>query len=156
MHGAVLYVCPLDVTTFPVRSADETGMALIDTLGFNKYANNGCGDIVGSEKVIILTDECYMLTVQQIKETVAGYFKDKPVKEVYLFGSYARGEAKEDSDIDLGIVMDDTRMNLWQYAGMALGLEESLNKRIDLVEINLMHSWVKRNFEKDKMEIYHA
>lgn len=97
-----------------------------------------------------------MLTVQQIKETVAGYFKDKPVKEVYLFGSYARGEAKEDSDIDLGIVMDDTRMNLWQYAGMALGLEESLNKRIDLVEINLMHSWVKRNFEKDKMEIYHA
>ncbi len=97
-----------------------------------------------------------MLTVQQIKETVAGYFKDKPVKEVYLFGSYARGEAKEDSDIDLGIVMDDTRMNLWQYAGMALGLEESLNKRIDLVEINLMHSWVKRGFEKDKMEIYHA
>ena len=97
-----------------------------------------------------------MLTVQQIKETVAGYFKDKPVKEVYLFGSYARGEAKEDSDIDLGIVMDDTRMNLWQYAGMALGLEESLNRRIDLVEINLMHSWVKRGFEKDKMEIYHA
>jgi predicted nucleotidyltransferase len=32
-----------------------------------------------------------MLTVQQIKDTVTDYFKDKPVKSVYLFGSYARG-----------------------------------------------------------------
>lgn len=97
-----------------------------------------------------------MLTVQQIKEVVADYFKDKPVKRVYLFGSYARGEAKDSSDVDLGIIMDDTRMSLWQYAGMALGLENKLNNRIDMVEIDLMHSWVKRNFEKEKIEIYHA
>ena len=97
-----------------------------------------------------------MLTIQQIKDTVTDYFKDKPVESVYLFGSYARGEAKENSDVDLGIILKETKMNLWQYAGMALGLEEALNKKIDLVEIDLMHSWVKRNFEKDKMEIYSA
>jgi predicted nucleotidyltransferase len=97
-----------------------------------------------------------MLTVQQIKDTVTDYFKDKPVKSVYLFGSYARGEAKENSDVDLGIIMEDTKMSLWKFAGMALGLEEKLNKKIDLIEIDLMHSWVKRNFENEKMEIYHA
>ena len=97
-----------------------------------------------------------MLTIQQIKDTVTDYFKDKPVKEVYLFGSYARGEAREDSDIDLGIVMTDVRMSLWKYAGMALGLEERLKNKIDLVEINLMHSWVKRNFEKEKIVLYHV
>jgi predicted nucleotidyltransferase len=97
-----------------------------------------------------------MLTVQQIKDTVTDYFKDKPVKSVYLFGSYARGDAKEDSDVDLGIIMEDARMSLWKYAGMALGLEQVLNKKIDLIEVDLMHSWVKRNFDKDKMEIYHA
>ena len=97
-----------------------------------------------------------MLTVQQIKDTVTDYFKDKPVKSVYLFGSYARGDAGEDSDVDLGIIMEDKRMSLWKYAGMALGLEEKLNKKIDLVEIENMHSWVKTNFDKDKMEIYHA
>jgi len=42
-----------------------------------------------------------MLTVQQIKDTVTDYFKDKPVKSVYLFGSYARGDAEENSDIDI-------------------------------------------------------
>jgi uncharacterized protein len=97
-----------------------------------------------------------VLTVQQIKDTVTDYFKDKPVKRVYLFGSYARGEAKENSDVDLGIIMDDSRMSLWKFAGLALGLEERLNKKIDLVEIDQMHSWVKRNFENNKMEIYHA
>ena len=97
-----------------------------------------------------------MLTIQQIKDTVADYFKDKPVKEVYLFGSYARGEAKEDSDIDLGIVMTDAKMSLWKYAGMALGLEERLKNKIDLVEVELMHSWVKRNFEKEKIVLYNV
>jgi predicted nucleotidyltransferase len=97
-----------------------------------------------------------MLTVQQIKDIVSSYFKDKPVEEVYLFGSYAKGEANEESDVDLGVVLKETRMSLWQYAGMALALEEELKKKVDMVEINLMHSWVKRSFEKEKMQIYHA
>jgi len=97
-----------------------------------------------------------MLTIEQIKNTVTDYFKDKPVKSVYLFGSYARGEAREDSDIDLGIILEDVKISLWQYAGIALGLEEALSKKVDMVEIELMHNWVKRNFERDKMEIYHA
>ncbi len=33
-----------------------------------------------------------MLTTDRIKQTVTDYFKDKPVKKVYLFGSYVRGE----------------------------------------------------------------
>jgi hypothetical protein len=33
-----------------------------------------------------------MLTIEQIKATVADYFKDKPVKQVYLFGSFPKVE----------------------------------------------------------------
>lgn len=97
-----------------------------------------------------------MLTVEQIKNVVSDYFKDKPVTEIYLFGSYARGEAKETSDVDLAIVLNDKKMNYWQYAGMAIGLEEVLQRKVDLVEVHLMHSWVKRNFEKEKIELYHS
>lgn len=78
------------------------------------------------------------------------------MKSVYLFGSYARGEAKENSDVDLGVILEDVRMGIWQYAGLAMGLEDSLKTKVDLIEINLMHSWVKRGFEQDKIEIYHA
>ena len=97
-----------------------------------------------------------MLTIEQIKETVTDYFKDKPVKKVYLFGSYARGEATENSDVDLGIEMANVRIGLWQYAGMALGLEELLKLKIDLIETHLMHNWVRRGFDRDKIEIYTA
>ena len=97
-----------------------------------------------------------MLTIEQIKDTVTDYFKDKPVKKIYIFGSYARGEAREDSDIDLGIELEDVKMSLWQYIGMAMGLEEIIHTKIDLVEIKLMHNWVKRGFDKDKKEIYSA
>ena len=97
-----------------------------------------------------------MLTIEQIKDTVTDYFKDKPVKKIYIFGSYARGEAREDSDIDLGIELEDVKMSLWQYIGMAMGLEEIIHKKIDLVEIKLNHNWVKRGFDKDKKEIYSA
>ena len=99
-----------------------------------------------------------MLTIEQIKNTVTDYFKDKPVKKVYLFGSYARGEAKENSDVDLGVVIDDShkRMSLWQYAGIAMGLEEMLHVKVDMVELHLMHNWVKESFEQDRIEIYTA
>lgn len=97
-----------------------------------------------------------MLTIQQIKDVVTDYFKDKPVKEVYLFGSYARGEARENSDVDLGVELKDVPMGIWEYVGLAVGLENILNVKIDLVEIKLMHSWVKREFEKEKQQIYIA
>lgn len=58
-----------------------------------------------------------MLTVQQIKDTVTDYFKDKPVKEIYLYGSYASGYASEESDVDLLVEYDDKKryhfLKLW-------------------------------------------
>jgi len=43
---------------------------------------------------------------KQISEKIKDYFTKKPeVVVVYLYGSYARGAACEDSDVDLGILM---------------------------------------------------
>ena len=44
-----------------------------------------------------------MLTIPVIKERIAPICKEYEVKEAYLFGSYARGESTEDSDIDIRI-----------------------------------------------------
>lgn len=71
-----------------------------------------------------------MLTTEQIKETVSEYFKDKPVKKVYLFGSYARGEAKEESDVDLSLVINkDAAVTYFTLAGYLVDLEEKLKKK---------------------------
>lgn len=66
-------------------------------------------------------------TYKVIKE----YFSDKPVKMVQVFGSFARNEAIEISDIDL-IISVDHPVGLLKLAGYKLDLESLLNKKIDL------------------------
>jgi predicted nucleotidyltransferase len=52
------------------------------------------------------------------------------VTKIGLFGSYARGEAKEDSDIDVAVEL--SRYSADGYFGLLHFLEDSLDKRIDL------------------------
>lgn len=97
-----------------------------------------------------------MLTVQQIKETVAEYFKDKPVKTVYLFGSYARGEENENSDVDLIVEYDDSkkRLSLFDTLRFKFGLEEKFHCNIELIEEESLFKGFKRYVDRDKMQIY--
>lgn len=51
------------------------------------------------------------------KNTIIGYFADKKeVAAVYLYGSQARGDAKEDSDIDLAVLVTNHR----KYSGFGI------------------------------------
>lgn len=97
-----------------------------------------------------------VLSKEHIKNTVREYFKDKPVNEVYLFGSYARGDANEGSDVDLIVEIDDTikRLTLFDFLGLQVGIEKSLNKKVDLVEPHLFFPGVKVQAEKEKLILY--
>lgn len=97
-----------------------------------------------------------ILSQENIKKIVQDYFKDKPVNKVYLFGSYARGDAKEDSDVDLIVEVDDTkkRLSLFGFLGLQLGIENFLNKKVDLVESHLFFPRVKVQAEKEKIILY--
>jgi predicted nucleotidyltransferase len=97
-----------------------------------------------------------ILSMENIKQVVQDYFKDKPVRKVYLFGSYARGDANEDSDVDLIVEIDDTikRMSLFDFIKLQLGIEKSLNKKVDLVETHLFFPRIKIQAEKEKLILY--
>lgn len=97
-----------------------------------------------------------ILSQEHIKNTVGEYFKDKPVNKVYLFGSYARGDANESSDVDLIVEIDDTskRLTLFDFLGLQIGIENSLNKKVDLVESHLFFPRVKIQAEKEKLILY--
>ena len=96
-----------------------------------------------------------MLTIQQIRETVTDYFRDKPVKQVYLFGSYARGEAGEDSDVDmLFSLADDTSINYFGLAQYLVDLEYRLLSKVDLVEEKFVYPRLKKYVDKDKILLF--
>ena len=88
--------------------------------------------------------------IDQIKE----YFRDKPVKKAYLFGSYAKGTATSHSDLDILVELDyNHRMGL-EFIQMKLDLESLLKKEVGLVTPEGLSRHVKPIIEKDKVLIY--
>lgn len=73
-----------------------------------------------------------LLTFRQIQHFARLIFGKYPqVRCAYLFGSYARGDAKETSDVDILVVLNGT-MGM-DFYGMAQELEDKLHKKVDLV-----------------------
>ncbi|KAF0196976.1 MAG: hypothetical protein FD169_648 [Bacillota bacterium] len=71
-------------------------------------------------------------TVEEIRTVVGKIAQRYGVQRVVLFGSYARGNATVNSDIDLRI--DKGRLRgLFQLAGFQLDLQDTLNVRVDVV-----------------------
>ena len=74
---------------------------------------------------------CY--TIDEIKEIIAPIAQKYEIPAVFLFGSYARGEATEDSDIDLLVDLTGSKVRGIQFGALYNDLEEALSARVDLV-----------------------
>ena len=72
------------------------------------------------------------LTEQEL-ETIRAYFRTKPVLKAWLFGSYARGEADETSDVDLLVELDYPQLDALEYLGWSQQLRRKLKKKVDMV-----------------------
>jgi len=85
------------------------------------------------------------------------YFADKPVKRVYLFGSYARDTAaKGTSDIDILLELDYSRPIGMKFFSYQRELEDLLHNKVDVVTSDGISKYVLPYIEKDKILIYEA
>jgi len=85
---------------------------------------------------------------------IANYFHDKPVLKAYVFGSYSRDEADENSDIDLMIELDRTNPIGLKFFGYQSELEGILGKEIDLATDNALSKYIRENVMADRKLIY--
>ena len=96
------------------------------------------------------------MSTQDLAKTIADYFATQPVERAWLFGSCARGEEREDSDVDLLVQFDrkNAKVGLLKYAAIILDLEKIVGREVDLVEDGALMPWAEKTANKDKVLIY--
>lgn len=83
------------------------------------------------------------------------YFAKKPIKKAFLFGSYARNQQTDQSDIDILVELDyEKGADFFLFLDMQEELSELLAKKVDLVSANGLSKYVKPYIEADKRLIY--
>ena len=102
-----------------------------------------------------MSNEIY--SIEQIRNIVAPIAKQHGVQRIFLFGSYANGNATSNSDIDLCV--DSSNLNsLFALGGLYADLEEALKKSIDMVtESSLKYNtdaFFLENLRRDRLLIY--
>lgn len=74
------------------------------------------------------------------------------VRRIGLFGSYARGEMVEGSDID--IVVELERPDMFSLIGVKQTLEEAFGKRVDVIRLRAtMNRSLRRRIQRDAVYV---
>lgn len=71
------------------------------------------------------------MSAEETYKLIKNYFNNKPVKKVQVFGSFARNESNEDSDVDLLLTLQRP-VGLITLAGYQLELQDILKKKVDI------------------------
>ena len=106
--------------------------------------------------VIFAPSNQYIMSTQSMIQVIAKYFETQPVLKAWLFGSFARGEEKPWSDVDILFVPDRSGkpFTLLTMGGMYLDLRELLGREVDLVEDGSLRPYAVESVERDKQLIY--
>ncbi len=95
-----------------------------------------------------------MTLSRQHIDTINEFLSGLPVKKAYLFGSYSRDEASEDSDIDILVELDHSSPIGMKFFSYADSLQAILHKKVDLVSYDGLSKYVKPIIDKEKVLIY--
>ncbi len=90
-------------------------------------------------------------SINGIKSKILNILKKNNVKRAGIFGSYARGEQKKSSDIDL--LIEPPKDMGFGFFGMNDLLEKELGKKVHLVTYKYINSHIKENILNDEIKI---
>ena len=94
-----------------------------------------------------------VLTIKQIKDKIKPIIQKYNITEVYLFGSYARGEATRSSDVDIYCDKGNIR-DMYSLIDFQEELKAALGKSVDVVTIgSKMDDYFRSQLEEDKIKI---
>jgi len=93
-------------------------------------------------------------SVDEIKKRFESVARKYEINEAYLFGSYARGEATIQSDVDIYMKEGKKIRTLFQLSGFRLEVKDVLEKDVDIVLENNSNPKLENDIRKDLLKIY--
>ncbi|MCI8333616.1 MAG: nucleotidyltransferase [Lachnospiraceae bacterium] len=90
--------------------------------------------------------------IQDIQKTVSVLGSRYGAERIYLFGSYARGDAEENSDIDLRIDKGAIRGLTMGY--LLVDLEDALGKKVDLISTKCLRTDFLASIKDEEILLY--
>ena len=94
--------------------------------------------------------------IDEIRRIIAPIAQKYGVRKLSVFGSYARGDATEESDLDFHIIDRGTLHGLIHLAGFELALEEMFNIPVDVVTTDSLFDDIREKIEREEMIVYDA
>jgi len=94
-----------------------------------------------------------MKKITKIKEKILPILKKNDVIKASIFGSFARGEDKKGSDLDMLVEFNEPK-GMFHRIGLKYELEKILGKKVDLLTYNAINPLLKEYIYKDEIKIY--
>jgi len=92
-------------------------------------------------------------TIEEIKAVVEPIARKYGVERVYLFGSYARGEVSENSDIGLRVDKGSLK-GMFALCGLYTEIEEALQTKVDVLTTGSLEDDFLHKIRKEEVLLY--
>jgi len=92
-----------------------------------------------------------MENFEEMKNKIVKILKKNKITRAGIFGSYARGEQKENSDID--ILVEPPKGIGFGFVGVQFEIEDELGKKVDFVSYKTIHPRLKKQILKEEIKI---
>lgn len=90
--------------------------------------------------------------ILNIQRKTKSVFRRHGVNRAAVFGSFARGESRRSSDIDLLVTVKP--MGLFAFVGLQRDLEKNLGRKVDLTTHKALHPIIRKQILDEQIVIY--
>ncbi len=95
--------------------------------------------------------------INEIKEKIKPVLKKYPISYAGIFGSFARGEEKSGSDMDIMIrLKPHSIFSLFDLIGVERELEQTIGRKVDLATEKSIGRYIRNSVFNDLKMIYEA
>jgi uncharacterized protein len=93
------------------------------------------------------------MTIHQIQQKALPILRKHNIRKAGIFGSYARHEEGENSDIDFLVELSGTTLSLLGFMEIKLALEEKIEKKVDLVDYQAIKPAIREQILREEIRI---